>query len=265
MNNLNMKMQFVNLVLDNYEKKLKDFDINFSIINNLENQMKFDVMELGVRPNDTLDKKIEKINNILNKNLNCQFNFDKNISENNIDNTEEVEDDEEDEDENDDDFNYKKIKEFKNNFIGFLDFNKNFFVFYSSDSIFFLSKTEFKIKFKIEEYELNGIKTCEKIDDKKLLIFSNQKILFIDIINNSDYKINKKINFFDCIYDFNSNLDLLCLYKEKNSYYYSEDYQIKFFSFPNYSYYKVLISGINNCSQYYSHKIQFITNNKFFE
>ena len=34
--NLNMKVKFVQLILNNYERKMEDFDINYFLIKNLE-------------------------------------------------------------------------------------------------------------------------------------------------------------------------------------------------------------------------------------
>jgi hypothetical protein len=73
---LNMEIKFVELILDNYEKKLKDFDINYYLINNLENQINFNLTELDYKEDYSLDKKIENITSYLNKNLNSQFKLD---------------------------------------------------------------------------------------------------------------------------------------------------------------------------------------------
>ncbi len=78
---LNMQMKFVELILDNYEKKLKDFDINYYLINNLENQINFNLTELDYKEDYSLDKKIGNITSYLNKNLN--FNFKLNNDQNN--------------------------------------------------------------------------------------------------------------------------------------------------------------------------------------
>ena len=43
---LNMKLKFVELVLNNYEKKIKDFDANFYIIKNLERLINFNLVQL---------------------------------------------------------------------------------------------------------------------------------------------------------------------------------------------------------------------------
>ena len=69
-------MKFSELMLDNYEKKLKDFDLNYYNINNLEKQINFNLLELNYNKNNSLDKKIEIITQYLNQNLNAQFIFD---------------------------------------------------------------------------------------------------------------------------------------------------------------------------------------------
>ena len=72
---LNMQIKFVDLILDNYEKKLKDFDINYYLINNLESQINFNLTELDYKENYSLEKKIENITTYLNQNLSSQFKF----------------------------------------------------------------------------------------------------------------------------------------------------------------------------------------------
>ena len=42
-------------------------------------------------------------------------------------------------------------------------------------------------------YGIDEIQICKKINDLKLLMSTNKDIIFVDIINNSDYKIDKKI------------------------------------------------------------------------
>ena len=71
-----MKLKFAQLVLHNYEKKIEDFDVNYYIINNLENQVKFNLLEFKFDKNDSLEKKIENFANYFNKNINSQFNLD---------------------------------------------------------------------------------------------------------------------------------------------------------------------------------------------
>ena len=57
---------------------MEDFDINYFLIKNLENPAKFDLIELNLNKNDSLDKKIESVINYLNENINSQFNLDNN-------------------------------------------------------------------------------------------------------------------------------------------------------------------------------------------
>ena len=70
---LKMKVKFVQLILNNYEKKMEDFDINYFLINNLENQTKFNLIELNLNKNYSLDKNIESVINYLNENINSQL------------------------------------------------------------------------------------------------------------------------------------------------------------------------------------------------
>ena len=83
-------MKFTELILDNYEKKLKDFDLNYYTINNLEKQINFNLFELNYNENNSLDKKIEIITYYLNQNLNAQFKFN-NDNIDNIENFENIE------------------------------------------------------------------------------------------------------------------------------------------------------------------------------
>ena len=46
--NLNMQLKFVDLVLQNYEKKMKEFDINYYIIYNLKNIFNFNLLKLNL-------------------------------------------------------------------------------------------------------------------------------------------------------------------------------------------------------------------------
>jgi len=258
---LNMKLKFVELVLFNYEKKLKDFDANFFVINNLENQIKFNLLDFNLNKNDSLDKKIENTYYYLNQNLNSHFNPDnqeigeeKIISENLWDN-------------DITDVDYESKNEFKYEPKGFLDFNKDLFVFYSSNSIFFQSKDNFQTKFQIEEFGLGSIEICKKISDEKILIYTNKSITLVDIIDNNDYKVAKKIDFYEKIYDFNSNLNLIYLnHKYKNSGYYKEitGFTIKFKSFPDYKENKILVSGSKKYQGNEANKLQFYNNNIFF-
>ena len=45
---LKMKVKFVQLILNNYEKKMEDYDIDFFPIKNLENQTRFNLLELNL-------------------------------------------------------------------------------------------------------------------------------------------------------------------------------------------------------------------------
>ena len=112
-----------------------------------------------------------------------------------------------------------------------------------------------------------------------MLIYTNKNIIFTEIRDNCDYIINNKINFSDYfseVFDFNSNLELLCLYyKVKADVYFKEytDLTIQLFSFPDYSEAKSSlynkIKGIQNEKEEVNEnnktdKLQFINNNIFF-
>ena len=71
---LNMKLKFIKFVLNNYEKKMTDFDINFYIIDNLQNQFNFNLKRLNFNNNNNnIDSKIENITSYLKENINSQF------------------------------------------------------------------------------------------------------------------------------------------------------------------------------------------------
>ena len=71
-----MQLKFVDLVLQNYEKKMKEFDINYYIIYNLKNIFNFNLLKLNLNENDSLFKKIENISSYINNHLNSKFTFD---------------------------------------------------------------------------------------------------------------------------------------------------------------------------------------------
>ena len=108
---------------------------------------------------------------------------------------------------------------------------------------------------------------CKKISDEKILIYTNKSITLVDIIDNNDYKVAKKIDFYEKIYDFNSNFNLIYLnHKYKNSGYYKEitGFTIKFKSFPDYKENKILVSGSKKYQGNEANKLQFYNNNIFF-
>ena len=97
-----------------------------------------------------------------------------------------------------------------------------------------------------------------------LLIYAAQGMTIIDIIDNNDYKINKKINFNNDIYDFNSNLDLLCLDIENKNYYNSpKQLLFKSYSYPDYNKVKFSITEKTNIN-HENNRLQFINNRQFF-
>ena len=243
--NLNMQLKFVDLVLQNYEKKMKEFDINYYIIYNLKNIFNFNLLKLNLNENDSLFKKIENISSYINNHLNSKFKFDSkeiNSIEKNL--ISEV------------DYELKKeVKNLEKSLIGFIDFNKYLFVFYSSYSIEFILKENYDTKFEIEEKYQNKIKVCKKIDEEKILIFGKSGITIIKIIDNIDFIYTQKINISAEIYDFNSKLDLL--------YFYGKGFKLHLF--PNYKGTKIsnyegneIEIDNNKC------KLEFISKDTFF-
>ena len=252
---LNMKLQFVELLLNNYEKKMEEFDINYSIINNLESQMNLGLLNLVFKDDDSLDKKINNINKFINNNINLQFNCENKKANKKKEKSEIVLEAE----------YFENITTFNYNsqLTGFLDFNKDLFVLYFSDSIFFISKNDYKTIFNIKEFELNDIKTCRKINGEKILAYTSGGIIIIKIINNSDYMIDKKISTFYKIYDFNSHLDLLYLHIGNNNFYNYEDSSLRFLTFPNYNSDK-FIKYVKRENYIENNKLQFNGDNSFF-
>ena len=225
---LNMKLKFVELVLDNYEKKIKDLDVNFAIINNLEKQINFNLTKLDLNYNDSLDKKIGTISNFLNKNLNSHFNFDYNESKERNQQKDNIWGDEVS------DVYFEKICECKYDLKGILDLNKYLLSFYSSNSIYIISKANFNITFIIKEFGLEDIQICKKIDDDKILIHTSQNIAIIKILNSNDYMLTQKIDFSYEVIDFNSSFDLLYLKYDYDKYHYTKGFSIELLLFPNY-------------------------------
>ena len=252
---LNMKLKVIELCINNYEKKVKDFDINYFIINNLESQFNINLLEFKLNNNTILDDKIKYITNYLNQNINSGFNSDfkdnKSYNEISLDNSLE----------NDIiDVEYKFLQNFNYKIDGFLDFNEYLFALYSSYSIYFISKNNYETKFQINEYEINNIKICKKFNDEKILLYTGEIIIIIKIIDNNDYIIEQKIKVNQNIFDFNSNLDLI--------YYSYNSFSIGALSFPDYNKIKFSFNveknnkGLYICNR--DDKIQCLGNNIIF-
>ena len=135
-------MKFTEFILDNYEKKLKDFDLNYYNIINLEKQINFNLLKLNYNEKNSLDKKIEIITQYLNQNLSAQFIFDndKMGKMENFQNVEKI-----------NEINgiiCEKINEFDKGIRHFVDFNKVLFIFCTENIIYLLSKQNFEKKLK---------------------------------------------------------------------------------------------------------------------
>ena len=253
---LKMQLKITDLVLQNYEKKLIDFDLNYFIINNLENQINFNLNELNFNSNDSLEQKIEKVTSYMNENLKNQFKLKENdLSNNNLIN------------ENDDiiDVNYNLKKKFNFNVKGILDFNKYLLALINELSIIFISKNNFENKFEINEKCIYNLKLCKKIDEENILVSTSSNIIIIKIIENCDYNIIKNYNLdkVDSI-DFNSHLDLLYMKMENNygySYDNSQNISLNLLSFPDYNKKKKISLSIK--SHNYD-RLLFINDNSFF-
>ena len=210
---LNKKMKFAELILDNYEKKLKDFDLNYYNISNLEKQINFNLLELNYNENNSLDKKIENITQYLNQNLNAQFQFD-NDKMDKIENFQNIEKINE--------INgiiYENLKEFNKAVRNFVDFNKDLFILCTGNIIYLISKINYETKIEIREIEIKDIKFCKKIDDEKFLIQIPNYILIIRVFNNIEYMIIQKYQFHCNYFDFNTKFDIVYI-EYKNSMYY---------------------------------------------
>ena len=203
--NLNKQMKFTEFILDNYEKKLKDLDLNYYNISNLEKQINFNLSELKYNENNSLDKKIEIITRYLNQNLNAQFIFDK-YNMDKIENFENIEKINE--------INgiiYENIKEFNKEIRHFVDFNKVLFILCSENIINLISKQNYETKILIKESEIKDIKLCKKIDDEKFVIQIQNYIIIIKVMNNIDYMIIQKFNLSSNYFDFNPKFDIISI------------------------------------------------------
>jgi len=247
---LDKQIKFSELMLDNYEKKLKNFDLNYYNISNLEKQINFNLLQLNYNENISLDKKIEIITQYLNQNLNAQFIFD----DDKMDNLQSIEKINE--------INgviYENIRELNKEVRHFSDLNKDLFIFCIENVIFLLSKVNFETKIKIIESEIKDIKYCKKIDDEKFLIQIPNYILIIKVINNTDYMIIQKYELPSNNYSFNSKFDII--YTRAKKEYNNNEYYIYFNTYSNI---------INNYSSDYEQYIegsgepQFINDNHFF-
>ena len=253
---LNMQLKLTDLVLQNYEKKILDFDVNYFLINNLENQININLFELNLDVNDSLEKKIEKATFYMKENLKNNFKTNDNkLNDIEINNeTDKI---------IDVDYEYKK--EFNFEVSSILDFNKYLLTLINNQSIVFVLKNNYEIKFKINEKCINNIKICRKINEEKLLVSTSNNIIIIKIIDNCDYKIIQMYDFNDLYcFDFNTKLDLLYIKKEVNhnsySYFNNQYLSLNLSSFPNYDNNKISLSLESNACN----KIQFINDNSFF-
>ena len=223
---LNIKIKFTDLVYKNYIKKYKDTDLNYYIIKNLENQIEFGLKEFKIKKEEKVENRIEEILSYLNSNVNNHFNIKSEEyfyeENNNYINYIKI---------NAIDINYTIKQEFNlSNIIGYLDFNDELYAIYNNSLVQFFSKKNNKFKFEINEIDLNGIKSCQKNEKHKILVITNNNLIFIQILENSDYIILNKYSDSIQIFEFNDSLDLI----------YSKGNYIYFSLFPNYSEEKVL-------------------------
>ena len=248
---LNKQMKFTELILDNYEKKLKDFDLNYYNISNLKKQINFNLLELKYNENDSLDKKIEIITQYLNQNLNTQFIFD-NDKLNKIENFQNVEKINE--------INgiiYENIKELNKGVRHFSDLNEALFIFCTENIIYLLSKKNYETIIEIKESEIKDIKFCKKIDDEKFIIRIPNFLIIIKVINNIDYMIIQKYNLPSNYFSFNPKFDIIYTQTRKNY----GGYDIHFNTFSN------IINNSESYNMVYSKdkgEPQFINDYQFF-
>jgi len=253
---LNMKLKFVELILNNYEKKIKDLDTNYYTINNLQNLINFNLLKLNINNNDSLDKKIEIITNCISKNLNSHFNFISKEAKVENEKTENLFGDDITK------VDYKQLAEIYIYVTGLLDFNKDLLALYSKNYIYIISKKDYKKKILIQEYGINNIIECKKINDEKILIYTKKNIIFVDVLGDNDYKISDKIDFSSEIYDFNSHLDLLYINYKYDNYDSIIGSSIELVMYPKYE--KPKFSIKNNNSSQYQYRLQFINDDTFF-
>ena len=214
---LYMKLKIMELVLNNYEKKMKDLDMNYFIINNLKKQMNFNLEEFKFGEKDTIKNKIEAINNYILKNIKSNFKCvgvknNKIVEKKNIIN----------------DIHFK-LERFinknstydayglnnKNVIYDVFDCNKELLGICDIHCIHFMSKVDCKIKFLYKDKDDIMFCKAKKDEDKILINFRNtlyHKIL--RIVDNKDCLVEDifshfgNINLCHKIY-VNSNLDLI--------------------------------------------------------
>ena len=245
---LNMKIKFTNLVYQNYLQKFKNTDLNYYLIKNLENQIDFNLQDLKMSNENKLENKVEQIITYLNSNINNHFNnkLENNFYEEGNNNVNEI-------NINGIDVNYKIERQFDfKNIIGFIDFNEELYAIYNLSKIKFISKNDDVIKFEINEKDLYEIKSCQKNEDNKILVLTNKYLIFIKILENSDYIILNKYSISLHKFEFNSSLSLL--YSSDS---YSGEIYIRLF--PNYKEEKKLLDFYS-----YIEKFQFVKDNLFF-
>jgi hypothetical protein len=163
---LDMQMKFTYLVYNNYLKKLKDFDLNYYVINNLEKQINFSLSELVINENDSYENKITQIFDYLNNNIKKEFK----INNNNINinkNTKDI---------IDVDYRAEKVFDIKN-VKGLVDLNQNLLILYTENSINIFDKKDYNLLFTINEEDFSGIKICKKTDDDKILMLTEKHLI----------------------------------------------------------------------------------------
>ena len=132
---LNMQEKFTKFVYQNYQQKLKECDLNYFIIKNLENQINFNILDFKINENDIIENKIKKIISYFNQNIKNQFQFInkelvifQNDEIKNIYNIKDV--------------NYQLETKFNFSVEDYFEFNELLFLFYNYNKIKFLSKKD---------------------------------------------------------------------------------------------------------------------------
>ena len=249
---LNMKIKLSSLVYKNYLQKLNETDLNFTLIQNLENQLNFYLPSFQINKDETFAIKVEKAISYLQQNINNKFDSDEKKE------FEEIEENIFNEGVKAQNIDFIIDKTIKaTNIIGYIDLNSNLYGIYDSETLYFLNKNNGSQNFEIYEEELSDIKTCKKYGKDKAIVLSKNYLSIIEILKDCEYLITKKYPISFQAFDFNTKLDLVISVNNDN--YYNSNYNIYLLHYNNYNKKLFLLKFQKNID-----KFQFIKDNLFF-
>ena len=202
---LEIEIKFSELLYQNYQQELEKNNLHSFLVQNFENHINFYVPELNISKKDSLKEKINKINSYLNQNINNKF--------------QKVEIKEEKQNNNiDANYQIKTSITFKAK--GFFDYNESLFGLFNNNIIKILTKNKFEDKITIKESIIKDITACQKNKGNKIVVFTKNRIFFIEILDKYSEYIISGNNYFSEYESlvFNLNLDLFKIsYNSYNS------------------------------------------------